>query len=599
MPPHRVVMIHGIQSSGSWYATVSHALWPFFCCQSIRYRQYHALGLVNIFFWPWALLFAGLLGWQSVHLRPDVWSWVAVAAIFLVGVVEAICSGPARLLPWLLVGAFWLAASGDPWTAPALVAGVFVVAMLGWVTTESKRRSAVYWLMTLPLALAAWIAGFLCLLGSPWTMLAVCSVVVAAYLAWCEWDWNGFGAGILTPLVIGIGAPVLSLLVPVDLQASLVWAGLVLLMMFLELQESTHDGLWEHGWLMLVGLLAVLTFLAWPALDTWPYVGYVWAAILMGAGWREPVDRVRRTVARILALADTARQSHGPGHANWVAHSLGTYLSGQAFSQPGWQLRRVLFVGGAISENFVWQTYFEGDAPSIHDVRNEHGTYDIVIWALWMSGRWARGRGLGGAGWTGFLAGPHEVHDLMNPRVGCATCPVDPPVRVHNLRLDEYRHSTYFLSRHHAQSYWLPYLWGHSPDEVRAFYDRCLTLYDDQVDRHDHREKFRNTLAEFLKQQWNWYRSGTRPFTAWVDDYVGQQSALLDARFPGMAPPPSQLVHEAAAVELADRVFRAMAQRENATPTNLKLLKCLNPPSGIRPAAKVAFTKVAQELAAR
>jgi hypothetical protein len=255
-------------------------------------------------------------------------------------------------------------------------------------------------------------------------------------------------------------------------------------------------------------------------------------------------------------------------------------------------------VGGAITEKYDWIPYFAGQHPCIKDVRNEHGSWDIVIQMLSISGAWAGRSGLGSSGWTGLEPNSLTRHDQDNPRIACTLCPVKPPVRVHNYCLEAYRHSTYFLDEEHARSYWLPYLWGHAPEQVSGFYDRCVHLFFDHKNRGKEPDKFRRALAEFLDFEWNWYLrpSGTQTFNDYVHTRIGPQMQILDCLYAKTRPMPTQLVLDATVVVLCSAVYQALAKRHNDE-WDSPLLRVLNPPSGIEWAAKFALKNVSTKLA--
>ena len=281
------------------------------------------------------------------------------------------------------------------------------------------RDSPVCWLagrlFTIPvvllksLHLAAplrWLAGPLFTSPGSWWLLATCVTVGGLFLCWREIDWNWnrqFPWYAIVPLLC-VGTPYLPRLVPSVPPKITLWLALVVLMLFLELRESAPAGAVATKWLAAVAVLAMAIFFAWIGIERRPVLGYLFATTLMVVGWFEPAFR-RSRWERIVNTVDYLLDREGPARSkNWIAHSLGTYLSGEAFRQPGVDLNRVLLVAGAISERYDWAQYMKEPNVYIRDVRNEHGTRDFVIHTLSVSGSWASRSGMENAGLDWFEA---------------------------------------------------------------------------------------------------------------------------------------------------------------------------------------------------
>ncbi len=597
-----VVLVHGIFSNGAWHALVRRVLWPFFDCQSIRYREYHAFGPINLFFWPWALLLGGLLGWLTLRRAGGGWEGNVFLALLLVAaLVEAYRSGFARALPWLLTGGFCLGGLADLWTLAALIIAGLLTVAAAYLATEKERRSLSVGLLGLLAATACWGAGWLfARVGEGW-LLRTCVLVAALYLQLCERDWKGKQRQAFWPLLLGAGGLFLSWLASEPVANFFPWAALLLLMAGLEWEECWESGQWvaPSWWPALVLGLVFTGLTGWKMMDRSPEAGYLLAALVLVVGWLEPTWRARRAAQRVLtAVEPLVDQLARP--PSWIAHSLGTFLSGETFRELDFDLDRVVFVGGAISEAYDWSHYVVEPYPRLTDVRNEHGSWDMVIRLLWHSGAWARRHGLGGAGWVGLRPpGQTRFHRVDNHRVSCTECHgPGGAARVHNYPLDRFRHSTYFLREQHARDFWLPYLWGHAPDQVRGFLTGCSELFAACGGRGVDRVLYDTERENFQASAYNWYLrpGGEQAFGAYVRDEVGEQMDLLDQLYPGQATPPSRQVVEEAAVVACQLVAAAVLERRQQAGRQERILEVLNPPVAIGRAAQLACERVAHRL---
>jgi hypothetical protein len=617
-----VVLVHGILSNGDWHQSVARALWPFFECVSIKYREYHAFGPLNMFFWPLALFLGGLLGWLAAGREGGAAAmWAYLGLLLLFALLAAYRSGFARSICWLLVGAFCLGRLNGPAALAALAdiglpqlpdlgatlsrfaplaileaAGV-LTAVVGLACAEKGRRSWRLWACALIVVALAWGAGRLAARAGELNLLRALTAVCAVFLVTRERNWTRAQPG-YWPIVIG-GVAVFASLIATPYQEFALWLGLVLLLGVLEWEESGPDQiawLWRGVIIVLVPLLAF----AWKLLESEPQSGFLAAAALLAVGWGEPVYRYRRTAARVRAAIKRLAKELGRS-PSWIAHSLGTYLSGKVFNDPEFtsELDRVLFVGGAIAEDYDWHAHLAGNDPRLQEVRNEHGTRDLVIWLMWMSGSWGRRQGLGGAGWVGMRPPkPTVAHDVIHHRLACDKCQPGPAARIHNYQLRGFRHSTCFLDEQHARDYWLPYLWGHAPADVNGFLQRCRELLPVYANRDTDHALYDRELQRFRNQDRNWYLrpGGRRLFPEQVREEVGGTMDLLDMQYAAGAMLPSQRIVDETAIEVCLLVSEAVVERRKQGTRRLDVMEVLNPPVAIRKAALRASLRVAEEL---
>ena len=165
-----------------------------------------------------------------------------------------------------------------------------------------------------------------------------------------------------------------------------------------------------------------------------------------------------------------------------IAHSFGTVVVKELLCKYPWvRFDRMIFAGSPLPQRFSWASMLERDPGKLAQLRNETGEKDRLVRAVGLMNRVRPG--LGNAGWAGFSEG----HTLAGPLMGCELCEEVPseevptrgvpteevPTRVHNVPLEEYGHSDYFLSEQHAHHLWLPWLWGLVPVEFRSFQDLC------------------------------------------------------------------------------------------------------------------------------
>jgi pimeloyl-ACP methyl ester carboxylesterase len=84
MSKQRVILIHGINTTGAWQEEARLVLEPHFECVIVKYPYYRRLGATKLLFEPWVFpVFAGTAATASVLglFRPMFWWWLALAAI--------------------------------------------------------------------------------------------------------------------------------------------------------------------------------------------------------------------------------------------------------------------------------------------------------------------------------------------------------------------------------------------------------------------------------------------------------------------------------------------------------------------------------------
>jgi hypothetical protein len=593
---HTILAVHGIFDNGNWHKELARSVWPHFGCESIRYREYHAFGFVNIFFWPWAILFAGVLGWfaaqQSALTARDV--WIAVAVTLGCGIVAAFRSGIGRTVPWFWVSAFWLGSSGNWKTLLPLVVAGLVISGIGWLFTKADRRSVLFWLAGIVVTVASWGGGWLFALAGQSVLLAGASALLGLYLAYCEYHWRGWTFLVFVPAIFGVGGAIISLVSPTTALFGVV--PLALLMLFLEFEECRGGCCHESKWLAAVAVIAVAVSAAWIYTPSYPWAAFATAGFLLVVGFFEPSYRMQRAVAKVVEQVDRFVSAKPLSRRSLMAHSLGAFTSAKAFDQRNVQLERVLFLGGAVAESYKWEPFISEPDPMIEDVRNELGTMDFVIKMLSMAGSWATRQGLGGAGCVGFQPTPPTVaHEVLNARNGCTHCPTDPPVRLHNYRLSDYRHSTFLVRRDHLVDYWLPYFWGHPPHDVRGFHRSCVTLHEALNEAPRNPYKINTLLRKYRKRRRDWYGFGRVTFSGVVREVVGPRMEQLDLQYPTLPVRPSREVLYRAAAIVAKLVTEAICERGKPSPDEEKL-RYLNPPIAIAEAARMACEEVTNDL---
>jgi len=619
-----VFLIHGILSDGSWHEQTETVLQPYFNCVSIRYRDYHALGPVNMFFWPWSLQLGAFLGWYATRESGLTGLWFCLA-FAIIGLVEALFSGIARAVPWLLVAAFSWSAVPVVRQDVTLILTIAGVSLALHLLGDSLRRRiprslffvALFWgglVALLPLAAygAGWILQLVTAGGRlpDWLPLRSPEVVLLAFLVALnmlnislrELQWNRANSLWFVPAAMGAYGLVAAWVIGPGSQTGQswwLWISLLLLMCFLEISESLGDRLADQIWRYVVPAIAVAAAIFWDFRDS---ASILWTAvaIFMLFGWYEPIFRAKRVAQNVHDLVAAERlRLHIVGRVHVIAHSLGAFLTGKFLDAfPLERYGQVILVGGAISERRKWIGDLDGPRPRVFHVRNEHGTLDFVIKLLWLSGAWADRHRMGGAGFVGISVDHAQVpvHPIPDFRAHCRKCP-DPPARIHNYHFPLFTHTTYTsLASTHCWQVWLPCLWGFSPSDVHGFHGFCLDVLDERTKKPFSEEEFRDLLKEFLDSEWDFKQSPgpRRPLRELIREVVANQLELLDESHQ-TDPLPSDVVIRIAAMILYIRIARGIGARSNGTGAGRDFLY-LNPRHAIIQASKRACHIVTVQL---
>jgi pimeloyl-ACP methyl ester carboxylesterase len=155
-----------------------------------------------------------------------------------------------------------------------------------------------------------------------------------------------------------------------------------------------------------------------------------------------------------------------------IAHSLGTYLIARILQKyDEITVDRLVLVGAVVPRMFDWESILKKNREAFLEIRNEVGQKDWVV-QLVGAIKWFV-RDFGNSGLRGAFTGLRH-HNLNNPWVPCELCnDVVEPVRYHNVMLQEFLHSDWFLGPGHASKVWLPYLWGYTPQEFKEWQQLC------------------------------------------------------------------------------------------------------------------------------
>jgi pimeloyl-ACP methyl ester carboxylesterase len=202
------------------------------------------------------------------------------------------------------------------------------------------------------------------------------------------------------------------------------------------------------------------------------------------------------------------------GRPHVVAHSLGTYLIGSVLRKfPDIHLGNVVLVSSVLPRAYPWRSLLTTRPYCVLKVRNEFGTADCVT-KLVGKLQWLV-RDLGPSGAVGFDDDPTVVHTSPSPEADCVLCR-GVPVKLHNVPLKEYAHSTVFLGDLHARKLWLPFLWGFSPDEFLRYLAIC------QAAAHSQRERRYNEVDEAVDELWKSVFTWTKGkrLVAYVKDVI-------------------------------------------------------------------------------
>jgi pimeloyl-ACP methyl ester carboxylesterase len=232
--------------------------------------------------------------------------------------------------------------------------------------------------------------------------------------------------------------------------------------------------------------------------------------------------RARSRCAQRLKLFIDEQMPFGRPHL--IAHSLGTYLIGKLLKKfPDLRLENVILVSTVLPRSYPWRDVLKDMPPKVFRVRSEFGEADFVVraagWTSWLA------RDLGNAGLYGFHDVENWVHTSRSPMQRCLDCAGRYlPAPVHNVPLKEFLHSDEFLSRKHALTLWLPYLWNIEPNELSEFLDSCINIA-----RLETEERY-SEANEIINRVWSRSYSWTQDRS--LQDFVAESLAAWIMREP-------------------------------------------------------------------
>jgi pimeloyl-ACP methyl ester carboxylesterase len=249
--------------------------------------------------------------------------------------------------------------------------------------------------------------------------------------------------------------------------------------------------------LAIAGMAAVqgLGLIAWLIAAAFFGFGVVLATILR----HRCTDRIKTQISE---------RSSGAYTTQVIAHSLGTYLAGNAMTRFDVDVDKVVLVGSVLPRWFDWQQVTsqvlrDSSLPSGFagaSIRNELGKRDVVVWLTGLT-KWLT-RDMGSAGRNGFIGNADAVHTTTGPWQACPLCSGGQDAFVHNVPLEQYGHSDHFLGPGHALRLWLPFLWDYPPTEFRRWLKLCGGAAQCLHDRDQ--ERYAVFTTALLDTEWTW-----------------------------------------------------------------------------------------------
>lgn len=249
-------------------------------------------------------------------------------------------------------------------------------------------------------------------------------------------------------------------------------------------------------WTLIIGALTIGA-LRWNlALSNWTVLGLAVTAIVCAY----LVGSIRRRRARnaiLRRIKDSFRRDPCV-----IAHSFGTYLVARIATEiKGARFKRIVLVGSVLSRRWDWGPL--ASALNLTGVRNEWSNADSVALLGRVAG-WLV-RHVGDLGHKGFHHTLDKVHRIVGPNVVCQECRVHGEGLVHDVDMSSQGHSDPWLTPHHTERYWLPYLWGIDPAEYDALRGKCREFLEAEDKLEVPKLK---TLEEDLRFRLTW---------AWLD----------------------------------------------------------------------------------
>lgn len=185
-----------------------------------------------------------------------------------------------------------------------------------------------------------------------------------------------------------------------------------------------------------------------------------------------------------------------------IAHSLGTYLAGNATARfSPVRFNRIVYCAAVVRRNFDWKAFTS--QGRVRYVRNETGLKDPVPLVTALLSLF--GREFGSAGLHGFEPKASVVHSVPEQDRVCPSC-VSGRAPVHNLPLP-FEHSDYFEGGLQCEEYWLPFLLGYDPVEYRLLADMCCELEScENLGMDEARDEIE---AQLRALEWSWLQGAT------------------------------------------------------------------------------------------
>lgn len=553
-----VITVHGINSDGEWQERVAPILHPHCRCVPFKYPDYRYWGFALQFFSP-------------------AWGWLALACL---GVALGLRWFPG-LLQQVDTLAAWSGIPGATFWYYLLVPGLTALVPLLWVlralldeVRSPVVRDAAAWGKWLGVPLAGlllvqvlfhnfgtqpvvWAGPFAAVAvlffslgdeqpGFPWALWwLVLLVAMGIFLG------RGLGWEVAPTLVFGlVGAVVLG------------WMGrftnlsVALLKTWLVPVAFCLCALWT-GFFVSAGFHGFLQEATWAGLGL--------ALVLGGVAGVDAFRRRRRLVERFRIWVKQQVETHRAKYkrpdlpTHLIAHSFGTYLTGQFLQSEGplgiqgLNIWRVILVGSVLPCTFSWDRLLV-DGCSLTHVRNETGQRDTVVLLAWCTEQTPllRKYGFGGAGNKGFReAAPQgRIHDLVHPLEYCHLCGLREQRaqrRVHNIILPTFSHSDAYRDTHRCETFWLPFLLNYDPWEYWDFrrlceqafqYDRSIERLVNQVtelpdEADDKKKQLTKEVVRLQKELsviegqlrdrvWDWtQKTSGMSLGAWLEQLVG------------------------------------------------------------------------------
>jgi pimeloyl-ACP methyl ester carboxylesterase len=274
-------------------------------------------------------------------------------------------------------------------------------------------------------------------------------------------------------------------------------------------------------WILLLGATAIAIAVIWRrgALHGWPTLGA--AAAVVGSALF--TASIRHVLAR-KAVRGQLGKALPPGvRPHLIAHSYGTFLASADLGRyPDMRYDRMIFAGSVVPRKHDWAALQVANGGAFRSLWNEIGKKDGVV-PLAVIASWV-GLKLGPSGVHGFIGDAARVHRMNSGFASCAACrghdAGETPWTIHNVAYPHYTHSEHFISPRHAMTYWLPFLWGFTPVELRdwLYWAQTASLLSTPASAGPEEEVVE---AQLLTRSWHW--AG------------GTLDAYLQRKYPGVA----------------------------------------------------------------